>query len=49
MCVNGRKKLNQLHSNRDINFSARRLLLLSVVQPSVVVQFGIVIRIRLVL
>ena len=33
----GRKKVNQLHSvisNRDINLSARRLLLLSVVRPS---------------
>ena len=31
---NGRKKVKQLHSvisNRDINFSARRLLLLSVI------------------
>ena len=31
---NGRKKVNQLHSvisNRDINLSARRLLLLSVI------------------
>ena len=36
--VNGRKKLNQLHSvlsNRDINLCARRLLLLSVVRPSI--------------
>ena len=33
----GRKKVNQLHSvisNKDINMSARRLLLLSVVRPS---------------
>ena len=33
----GRKKVNQLHSvisNRDINLSARRLLLLSVMWPS---------------
>ena len=33
----GRKKVNQLHSvisNRDINLSACRLLLLSVVRPS---------------
>ena len=31
---NGRKKVNQLHSsNRDINLSARRLLLLSVINP----------------
>ena len=33
----GRKKVNQLHSvisNRDIKLSARRLLLLSVVRPS---------------
>ena len=35
---NGRKKVNQLHSvisNRDINLSARRLLLLSVIWPSI--------------
>ena len=35
--VNGRKKVNQLHSiisNRNINLSARRLLLLSVIRPS---------------
>ena len=34
---NGRKKVNQLHrviSNRGINLSARRLLLLSVVRPT---------------
>ena len=34
---NCKKKVNQLHSviiNRDINLSARRLLLLSVVRPS---------------
>ena len=34
----GRKKVNQLHSNisnRDINLSARRLLLLSVIRPSI--------------
>ena len=33
----GRKKVNQLHSvisNRDINLSARRLLLSLVVRPS---------------
>ena len=33
----GRKKVNQLHSvtsNKDINLSARRLLLLSVVRPN---------------
>ena len=38
MCVNGRKKLNQLHSalsNRDINLCSRRFLLLSVVRPSI--------------
>ena len=38
MCVNGRKKLNQLHSflsNRDSNMCARGLLLLSVVRLSV--------------
>ena len=34
---NGRKKVNQLHSviNRDINLSARRLLLLSLIRPSI--------------
>ena len=35
---NGRKEVNQLHSiisNRDINFSARRLLLLSLLRPSI--------------
>ena len=35
---NGRKKVNQLHkviSNRNINLSARRLLLLSVIRPSI--------------
>ena len=31
---NGRKKVNQLHSNRGVNLSARRLLLLSVVRPT---------------
>ena len=34
---NGRKKVNRLHSvisNRDINMSARRLLLLAVVKPT---------------
>ena len=38
MYVNDRKKRNQLHSilsNRDINLCARRLLLLSVVRPSI--------------
>ena len=38
VCVNGGKKLNQLRSvlsNRDINLRARRLLLLSVVRPSI--------------
>ena len=38
MLDNGRKKVNQLHSiisNRDINLSARRLLLLSVIRPSI--------------
>ena len=37
VCVNGKRKVNQLHSvlsNRDVNLSARRLLLLSVVRPS---------------
>ena len=35
---NGKKKVNQLHSvisNRDINLSAHRLLLLSVIRPSI--------------
>ena len=35
---NGRKKVNQLHkiiSNRKVNLSARRLLLLSVIRPSI--------------
>ena len=35
---NGRKKVNQLHkviSNRNINLSASRLLLLSVIRPSI--------------
>ena len=38
VCVNASKKLNQLHSilsNSDINLCARRLLLLSVVRPSI--------------
>ena len=37
MLDSGRKKVNQLHSvisNRDINMSAQRLLLFSVVRPS---------------
>ena len=55
MCVKGKKKLNQLHSvlsNRDINLCACRLLLLTLLFDlvlSMVVQCGIVIRIRLVL
>ena len=35
---NGRKKINQLHkviSNRNVNLSAHRLLLLSVIRPSI--------------
>ena len=35
---NGRKRVNQLHkviSNRNINLSARRHLLLSVIRPSI--------------
>ena len=35
---NSRKKVNQLHSiisNRDINLNAHRLLLLSVIRPSI--------------
>ena len=39
---NGRKRVNQLHkviSNRNINLSARRLLLLSVIRPSI--EYGI--------
>ena len=38
MISNGRKKVNQLHSiisNRNVNLSARRLLLLSVLRPSI--------------
>ena len=43
MCIkkvvsNGRKRVNQLHSvisNRDINLTARRLLLLSVIRLSI--------------
>ena len=38
MLDNGRKKVNRLHSiisNRDINLSARRLLLLSLIRPSI--------------
>ena len=31
---NGRKKISQLHSNRDIDLTARRLLLISVVRPT---------------
>ena len=36
--INGRKKVNQLHSvicNRDINLTACRLLLLSGIRPSI--------------
>ena len=35
---NGTKKVNQLHkviSNRNVNLSAHRLLLLSVIRPSI--------------
>ena len=32
---NGRKKVNQLISNRNISLTARRLLLLSVLRPSI--------------
>ena len=45
----GRKKVNQLHSvisNRDINLSARRLLLLSVVRPSLEYGSVRVIKVR---
>ena len=41
----GRTKLNQLHSvisNRSINLSARRMVLLAVVRPSL--EYGNVIR-----
>ena len=31
---NGRKKISQVHSNRDIDLTARRLLLISVVRPT---------------
>ena len=52
MCIfinNGRKKVNQLHSvisNRDINLTTRKLLLLSVIRPSIEYggEFGRVIR-----
>ena len=48
---NGRKKVSQLHSvisNRDINLRARRLLLLSVIRPSIEYggEYGKVIRVR---
>ena len=52
---NGRKKVNQLHkviSNRNVNLSARRLLLLSVIRPSIEYgseRCGKVIRVRHVL
>ena len=51
---NGRKKVNQLHkviSNRNVNLSARRLLLLSVIRPSIEYgsECGKVIRVRQVL
>ena len=32
---NCRKKVNQLHSVTDINMNARRLVLLSVIRPSI--------------
>ena len=31
---NGRKKISQVHSNRDIDLTARRLLLISMVRPT---------------
>ena len=31
---NGRKNISQVHSNRDIDLTARRLLLISVVRPT---------------
>ena len=31
---NGRQKIGQVHSNRDIDLTARRLLLISVVRPT---------------
>ena len=40
---NGREKLNQLHkviSNRNINLSAGRLLLLSVIRPTCSIEYG---------
>ena len=49
MISNGRKKVNQLHSiisNRNINLSAQRLLLLSVLAQSIAVKFGSVIKVR---
>ena len=42
---NGRKKISQVHSNRDIDLTARRLLLISVVRPTLV-RCGKVIRLR---
>ena len=51
MINNGRKKVNQLHiviSNRDINLTACRLLLLSVIRPSIEYggEIGRVIRVK---
>ena len=48
---NGMKTVNQLHSvisNRDINLSACRLLLLSVIRPSIEYggKYGKVIRVK---
>ena len=40
---NGRKKVNQLHSvisSQDINLTACRLLLLSVIRPSIEYDLG---------
>ena len=37
---NGRKKVHSMISNRDINLSARRLLLPSVIRPSILIEYG---------
>ena len=42
---NGRKKISQVHSNRDIDLTARRLLLISMVRPTLE-RCGKVIRLR---
>ena len=42
---NGRKKISQVHSNKDIDLTARRLLLISMVRPTLE-RCGKVIRLR---